>query len=90
MEKDFYVGNRQSFYKKMKAGSCLLLFSGEDVCKTNDEAYDFFADRNFLYLQELSKNKRVSLRLKGTMEKLKKDFIFCQRTIMQKDGLVDV
>ena len=64
MEKDFYVGNRQSFYKKMKAGSCLLLFSGEDVCKTNDEAYDFFADRNFLYLTGIEQKQTIFLAIK--------------------------
>lgn len=53
MKAEFYAGNRERLYKKLPAGSLLVLFSGEEVRKTNDEYYPFFADRSFVYLTGL-------------------------------------
>lgn len=53
MNKEFYCGNRQRFYRQMKENSLLVMFSGTEVRKTNDEFYPFYTDRNFLYLTGL-------------------------------------
>lgn len=53
MTKDFFKGNRDRLYSRMKENSLLVLFSGTEVRKTNDEYYPFYADRSFLYLTGL-------------------------------------
>ena len=50
MTKDFYTGNRKRLYEMMKPASLLVIFSGLEVRKTNDEFYPFYTHRNFLYL----------------------------------------
>ena len=41
MEKKFFEGNRNRCYEQMKKHSLLVLFSGSEVRKTNDEYYPF-------------------------------------------------
>lgn len=52
MKREFYQGNREKLYKKMKENSLLLLFSGTEVRKTADEFYPF-------YTQEFSVSDRA-------------------------------
>ena len=61
MKREFYQGNRERLYKKMKENSLLLLFSGTEVRKTADEFYPFYTDRNFLYLTGLDGRELVLL-----------------------------
>ena len=37
MDKAFHTGNRQRLYAAMKPASILVMFSGEEIRKTNDE-----------------------------------------------------
>ena len=53
MNSEFYKSNRKKLYEKLPAGALLAIFSGEEIRKTNDEYYPFFADRNFVYLTGL-------------------------------------
>ena len=53
MKKDFFQGNRNRLYEQMKDNSLLVLFSGAEVRKTNDEFYPFYTNRDFLYLTGL-------------------------------------
>lgn len=53
MTKEFFQGNRERLYAGMKENSLLVLFSGVEVRKTNDEFYPFYTNRNFLYLTGL-------------------------------------
>ncbi len=53
MTKEFFQGNRERLYAGMKENSLLVLFSGTEVRKTNDEFYPFYTDRDFLYLTGL-------------------------------------
>lgn len=48
MNKEFYQGNREKLYAQMKENALLVLFSGTEVRKTNDEFYPFYTNRNFL------------------------------------------
>lgn len=53
MRKEFFQGNRARLYAQMKENSLLVLFSGTQVRKTNDEYYPFYTSRDFLYLTGL-------------------------------------
>lgn len=61
MTKEFFQGNRKRFYKQMKKHSLLVMFSGTEVRKTNDEYYPFYTNRNFLYLTGLDGKEFVLL-----------------------------
>lgn len=66
MEKQFYQGNRERFYQQMKPNSILLMFSGMEVRKTNDEFYPFYTNRNFLYLTGLDAKELILLAKKDS------------------------
>lgn len=66
MDRTFYMGNRRKLYDMLPAGAGIVFFSGEDICKTNDEAYPFFADRSFVYLTGLTQKQSVLLAVKAT------------------------
>lgn len=61
MKASYYQGNRERLYAMLKPGSLLMLFSGEEIRKTNDEYYPFFADRNFVYFTGLKCKQAVLL-----------------------------
>ena len=50
MNKEFHKGNRERLYQMMKPHSLMVLFSGKEKTKTNDEYYPFYANRSFVYL----------------------------------------
>ena len=64
MNTAYYQGNRERLYAMMPPGSLLMLFSGEEVRKTNDEYYPFFADRSFVYFTGL-KCRQAAERRRG-------------------------
>ena len=64
MNSEFYKGNRRRLYEKLPEGALLAIFSGEEIRKTNDEYYPFFADRNFVYLTGLECKEAVLLAAK--------------------------
>ena len=64
MEVSYYVGNRKRLYEKLCLGELIAVFSGEDVWKTGDECYPFFAERNFVYLTGLRCKSAVLLAAK--------------------------
>ena len=64
MDQSFHINNRIKLYAMMKPASVLMIFSGEEVRKTNDEHYPFFADRNFVYLTGLDCKEAVLLATK--------------------------
>lgn len=64
MNSEFYKSNRKKLYEKLPAGALLAIFSGEEIRKTNDEYYPFFADRNFVYLTGLECKEAVLLAMK--------------------------
>lgn len=64
MNTAYYQGNRERLYAMMQPGSLLMLFSGDEIRKTNDEYYPFFADRSFVYFTGLKCRQAVLLALK--------------------------
>ena len=68
MKAEFHIQNRKNLYQLMDPGSVLLIFSGEEVRKTNDEYYPFYADRNFVYLTGIEQKQCVLMALKKDAE----------------------
>ncbi|MCC8100244.1 MAG: aminopeptidase P N-terminal domain-containing protein [Clostridiales bacterium] len=64
MNASYFTSNRQRLAEALKPGSLVVLFSGEELRKTNDEYYPFFADRNFVYLTGLTCKEAALLLLK--------------------------
>ena len=71
MKKEYFKGNRERLLRQMKENSLLVLFSGTELRKTNDEYYPFYAERNFVYLTGLSGRTGLALRESAC--------IFCRR-----------
>ncbi len=65
MDRQFHTDNRRRLYDMMKPSSLLLMFSGKEIIKTNDEYYPFFAHRSFVYLTGLSCKEAVLCAVKG-------------------------
>ena len=61
MRSEYYAGNRRRLYERLSEGDLLVLFSGEEIWKTGDEMFPFFADRNFVYLTGLTCRSAVLL-----------------------------
>jgi Xaa-Pro aminopeptidase len=61
MRKEYYTGNRKRVYEAMKPDSLAVFFSGEEIRKSGDEAYDFFGNRNFLYLTGIQEKNLILL-----------------------------
>lgn len=64
MKAEFFTGNRNRLYSDLKPGSLLLMYAGEEIRKTSDEYYPFFAERNFVYLTGLTCKQAVLLAMK--------------------------
>ena len=84
MKKEFHHSNREALYNSLPVGSCVLMFSGEDVVKTNDEPYDFFAERSFVYLTGIDKKNAVLMAIK-TNEGSVKETLY----ILPKDAYLE-
>lgn len=65
MDRTYYIGNRKKFCEMMENGSLAVIFAGEELWKTGDEYYPFFADRNFVYLTGLKCKSAVLLAAKA-------------------------
>ncbi len=61
MKKEYFAGNRKRMYEQMKEHSLLVLFSGLEFRKTQDEYYPFYTERNFLYLVGIDAKQAVLL-----------------------------
>lgn len=79
MDRIYYIGNRRRFYDMMETGSLAAIFAGEELWKTGDEYYPFFADRNFVYLTGLKCKSAVLLAAKAGTDKFRNGFICCRR-----------
>ncbi|MGN0299195.1 MAG: aminopeptidase P N-terminal domain-containing protein [Lachnospiraceae bacterium] len=66
MNVDFFTNNRRKLYEMMQTDSILVIFSGEEIRKTNDEYYPFFADRSFVYLTGLECKQTILFAVKDS------------------------
>ena len=62
---NLYSKRREKVFKDLKDHSALLLFSGEALMKSEDEAYSFDVNRNFYYLTGLEKENMALLMYKN-------------------------
>ncbi len=75
MKKEFHKGNRERLYQMMKPHSILVMFSGKEKRKTNDENYPFCTNRSFLYLTGLDSKEFVLVARKEEEEVTEMVFI---------------
>ena len=61
MNKEFHMGNRERLYGMLEPGSLLVLFAGEELRKSADGCYPFYADRNFVYLTGIEQKQSILL-----------------------------
>lgn len=61
MESLFYKENRKEFIDRMEPGEAALFYCGESIRRSCDEHYDFFANRNFLYLCGINQKESILL-----------------------------
>ena len=64
MQASFHAGNRARLCGLAEPGSVLVFFAGEEIRKTNDEYYPFYADRSFVYLTGVEQKESVLLCVK--------------------------
>lgn len=61
MKKEYYTGNRENLYRHLQEGALAVFFSGDEIRRSADECYDYFGNRNFLYLTGLQEKGLVLL-----------------------------
>ena len=59
MERCFYAGNRARLMETAAPGTLVLFFSDEEIRKSADANYLFYADRNFVYLTGIEQKESV-------------------------------
>ena len=59
MNKEFYRENRETLYQSVEKNSLVILFGGHAPKRSNDENYEFYANRNFLYLTNAEQENTV-------------------------------
>jgi len=65
MKSQFYSGNRSRLWASLPKGSLAVLFAGEELRKSADAYYPFYADRNFLYLTGIRQKQSILLAVKA-------------------------
>jgi len=61
MDKSYFTGNRARYLDAMLPGSLVVNFAGNELRKTIDEYYPFFAQRNFVYLTGIEQKNTIYL-----------------------------
>lgn len=59
MEKSFHSENRRKLYAMMEKDALLVLFAGEEIRRSADAYYPFYADRNYVYLTGIEQKSSV-------------------------------
>ena len=59
MNKEFYRENRATLYGSVEKNSLVIVFAGRAPKRSNDENYEFYANRNFLYLTNVEQENTV-------------------------------
>lgn len=65
MKSEFHVGNRARLWASLPNRSLAVLFAGEEIRKSVDACYPFYADRNFLYLTGIRQKQSILLAVKN-------------------------
>lgn len=65
MNKQFYIKNRERFFKSIKDNSVTVLFSGTVIPKSCDQDFRFSVNRNFYYLTGINQANVILVLVKG-------------------------
>lgn len=65
MNKQFYIKNRERFFKSIKDNSVTVLFSGTVIPKSCDQDFRFSVNRNFYYLTGINQANVILVLAKG-------------------------
>lgn len=82
MNKAYYTGNREKLYARIPNGSLLVLFSGQELHRSADTVYKFYADRNFLYFTGIEQKESVLLVLKDASGTIKERLYLLPKDVM--------
>lgn len=74
MEKEFYRENRKTLYDSVEKQSLVIVFAGHAPKRSNDENYEFYANRNFLYLTNVEQENTVLMT--AVMEEATEEFLY--------------
>ena len=61
MKKEVFIRNRQNLMNKLGDNCAVVLFSGEQIKRSADEAYDFVTNRNFFYMTGIDGEENIAL-----------------------------
>lgn len=64
MSKDIYKQRRRKLIEKIKEDSLIVLFAGEEIFRSEDQAYPFTVNRNFNYLTGINSENIIYLAIK--------------------------
>lgn len=64
MSKDVYKQRRKKLIEKIKEDSLIVLFAGEEILRSEDQAYPFTVNRNFNYLTGINSENIIYLAIK--------------------------
>ena len=64
LPKSFYMENRRALYEALPEGSILVLMAGRAPRRSADQMYDFFANRNFVYLTGMEEENLMLMAVK--------------------------
>ena len=75
MNKDFYIRNRERIAELLENNSVMLLYAGRNLCRSEDEAYEFVINRNFYYLTGINEQNDILAIIKKDDKVVSKIFI---------------
>lgn len=68
LPKTFHMDNRRALYGALPEGSILVLLAGRALRRSADQMYDFFANRNFVYLTGMEEENLALMAVKRAGE----------------------
>lgn len=84
MDKSFHLANRARLYEELEKGSLLVLFSGNELRRSADAYYPYYADRNFVYMTGIEQKSSVFLAVKDDQGAVR-EYIY----LLPKDAMAE-
>ena len=85
--KDLIESRRDKLKKILKNNTLLILYSGEEITKSEDICYKFYVNRNFYYLTNLSIQKSFLIILKLN-DNTQKEYLSIENIDKQTENLI--
>ena len=61
LKKEVFITNRKNLMNKLGDNCGVVLFSGEQIKSSADEAYDFITNKNFFYMTGIDGEVNIAL-----------------------------